>query len=65
MTDPGRRQGAAIAGPLLVLAALALAWGCNWPFMKIVFAELPVWGFRAVSGLVAGVALIAVARMRS
>jgi drug/metabolite transporter (DMT)-like permease len=64
VTDPGRRQGAAIAGPLLVLAALALAWGCNWPFMKIVFAELPVWGFRAVSGLVAGLALLAVARMR-
>jgi len=59
-----RRQGAAIAGPLLVLAALALAWGCNWPFMKIVFAELPVWGFRAASGLVAGLALLAVARMR-
>jgi len=40
-------------GALLTLAALALAWGCNWSFMKLVFAEFPIWGFRAVSGLVA------------
>lgn len=64
MSAAGRRERGSIAGPLLVLAALALAWGCNWPFMKIVFAELPVWGFRAVSGLVAGLALLAASRMR-
>ncbi len=64
MSDAARRRGATIAGPLLTLAALALAWGCNWPFMKVVFAELPVWGFRATSGLVAGLALLAVARLR-
>ena len=53
MTAPQQRAG---AGALATLAALALAWGCNWPFMKIVFAEFPVWTFRGASGLTAGLA---------
>ncbi|MFO0295830.1 MAG: DMT family transporter [Rhodospirillales bacterium] len=60
MTAPQQRAG---AGALATLAALALAWGCNWPFMKIVFAEFPVWTFRGASGLTAGVAVLALARL--
>ena len=51
-------------GALLTLAALALAWGCNWSFMKLVFAEFPIWGFRAVSGFIAGLAILAFAASR-
>lgn len=50
-------------GALATLAALALAWGFNWPFMKIVFAEFPVWTFRGASGLTAGIAVLALARL--
>jgi len=39
----------------LLLAALTVGWGLNWPMMKIALAEVPVWTLRAVS-LVAGAA---------
>ena len=32
-----------------LLAALSLFWGLNWPGMKIVLTELPVWWFRSMS----------------
>ena len=32
----------------LLLAALTLGWGFNWPTMKIALAEIPVWTFRAI-----------------
>ncbi|UCH49909.1 MAG: DMT family transporter [Betaproteobacteria bacterium] len=31
----------------LLLAALTLFWGLNWPMMKLALAELPPWTFRA------------------
>ncbi len=34
--------------PYLLLASLSLFWGLNWPGMKIILAELPVWWFRAL-----------------
>ncbi len=37
-----------IAG-FFLLAALSLFWGLNWPGMKIVLGELPVWWFRSMS----------------
>ncbi len=48
---------------VLLLAGLALAWGCNWPMLKVSVAEVPVWQFRAVTGLVAGAVLMAMARV--
>ncbi len=30
----------------VLLAMLTFFWGINWPFMKIVLGELPVWWFR-------------------
>ncbi len=32
-----------------LLGALSLFWGINWPGMKIVLMELPVWWFRSMS----------------
>lgn len=45
----------------LMLASLGLFWGLNWPGMKIVLEELPVWWFRSLSvgGGAAGLLAIA------
>ncbi len=60
--------GAGAARPgiaaLATLSALAVAWGCNWAFMKLAFAELPVWGLRTWSLLAAGLVILAIARLR-
>lgn len=46
-----------------LLAALALAWGLNWPAMKVALQEMPVWTFRAATTLVAGACLLGLARL--
>jgi drug/metabolite transporter (DMT)-like permease len=33
----------------VLLGALTLGWGLNWPMMKIALAEVPVWTLRAMS----------------
>jgi drug/metabolite transporter (DMT)-like permease len=48
---------------LVLLVGLSFAWGINWPFMKIVFAEIPLWTFRAWSCFIAGLMLLALARL--
>ncbi|HEX2113105.1 MAG TPA: DMT family transporter, partial [Alphaproteobacteria bacterium] len=48
---------------LLLLLGLAFAWGINWPFMKIVLREIPLWTFRAWSCFAAGLMLLALARL--
>ncbi len=42
----------------LLLAALSLSWGCNWPVMKIALAEIPPWTFRMLCLVSGGVGLI-------
>ncbi len=44
---------------LILLVGLSFAWGINWPFMKIVLQEIPLWTFRAWSCLAAGLMLLA------
>ena len=44
----------------VLLASLGLFWGLNWPGMKIVLAELPVWWFRAMSVGVGAFGLLAI-----
>ena len=34
--------------PYLLLASLSLFWGLNWPGMKIILSEIPVWWFRSL-----------------
>jgi drug/metabolite transporter (DMT)-like permease len=34
--------------PYLLLAALSLFWGLNWPGIKIIVSEVSVWWFRAL-----------------
>lgn len=47
---------------LLLLGALALGWGLNWPIMKIVLSEVPPLYFRAISLILGGSGLLAIAR---
>ena len=32
----------------ILLAALTFFWGLNWPAMKLVLSEIPVWWFRSI-----------------
>ncbi len=51
-----------LLAPLLI-AGLALGWGLNWPAMKIALQEIPLWHFRVGTCLVAGTALLLIARL--
>ncbi len=57
-----------LAGRSLALVVLvSVGWGLNWPMMKIVLNEMPVWSFRAfglVLGAVAFFLLAVVMRQR-
>jgi drug/metabolite transporter (DMT)-like permease len=44
-----------------LLASLGLFWGLNWPGMKIVLGELPVWWFRSMSVTAGAAGLLAIA----
>lgn len=47
---------------LFLLAALTLAWGLNWPMMKLAVTEIPVWSFRTLGIGAGSVGLFAIAR---
>ena len=51
-------------GGIILLAILWLVWGTTWPAMRIVFTELPVWQFRAVTCGVAGLSLVILGMMQ-
>lgn len=45
----------------VLLVGVAFGWGFNWPMMKLILTEIPVWQFRAVSGISAGFLLLLLA----
>jgi drug/metabolite transporter (DMT)-like permease len=45
----------------LLLAALTLFWGINWPGMKLALAEIPVWWFRSICLICGGAGLLGLA----
>ncbi|MFT5115713.1 MAG: drug/metabolite transporter (DMT)-like permease [Parasphingorhabdus sp.] len=47
----------------ILLAAITLFWGLNWPGLKIITAELPVWWFRTSCLLVGGSLLLLLSRL--
>lgn len=49
---------------LILLGILTLVWGTNWPLFAYAVREVSVWTFRAVAVTIAGVVLLAVARVR-
>ena len=48
---------------LVLLAALSLFWGLNWPIMKTVLSEVPPLYFRAGCLLVGGMGMLGIARL--
>lgn len=45
---------------LLLLAALTLVWGFNFPVMKIALGEVPIWWFRSACVIFGGVGLLSI-----
>ena len=62
---PNQGASAPALPPLgfLLLAGLTLFWGGNWPAMKIVLGEIPVWPFRSMCLIAGGVALLTISRL--
>jgi drug/metabolite transporter (DMT)-like permease len=62
---------AATAGPqtdelsrsgLLLLLALTITWGLNWPMMKLALQEVQPWAFRSLCLMIGGTSLLALTR---
>jgi drug/metabolite transporter (DMT)-like permease len=51
-------------GAFLLLAALSILWGLNWPAMKIALSEIPVLPFRALCLMISGPILLGIAALR-
>ena len=49
---------------LLLMAMVAFAWGLHWPISKFAFAEIPPLSYRTFGILVAGIVLLAIARLQ-
>jgi drug/metabolite transporter (DMT)-like permease len=45
----------------LLFPAITFCWGSNWPAIKLSVLEMPIWQYRAVTAIAAGVVLLAVA----
>ena len=48
---------------LILLAALTLFWGLNWPIMKMVLSEVPPLYFRGCGLLLGGMGMLLIARL--
>ncbi|MCB1835850.1 MAG: DMT family transporter, partial [Geminicoccaceae bacterium] len=48
---------------LILIAAISILWGLNWPAMKFVVGELDPWTFRVFSVYGAGLTLLLIARL--
>ena len=46
---------------IVLLVALTITWGLNWPMMKLALLEVPPWTFRSLCLMVGGSALLALA----
>ncbi len=51
------------AGGILLLIALTIFWGLNWPMMKLALAEVPPWTFRTLCLMIGGSTLLLLTRL--
>ncbi|MGI9438024.1 MAG: DMT family transporter [Geminicoccaceae bacterium] len=47
---------------ILLLIALSITWGLNWPMMKLALQDIPVWTFRTLCLTLGGSTLLLLAR---
>ena len=59
--DPSPEPTRLPARGLLLLGLLTLAWGVNWPILKIASTGLPLLPFRAICALSVGVLMLTIA----
>jgi len=45
----------------LLFPAITICWGSNWPAIKLSVLEMPVWQYRAVTAIAAGLLLLGLA----
>jgi drug/metabolite transporter (DMT)-like permease len=60
----GRPSSGRLSAPglaFLLLAAVSLCWGINWPIMKVALAEVPVWSFRLLCTAAGAAGLLGIA----
>lgn len=56
--------GARVGGlGLLLLLAITVVWGLNWPVMKFIVGEVPVWIFRTICLVGGGLGMLAICRL--
>jgi drug/metabolite transporter (DMT)-like permease len=55
-------SGSLAPGAIVLLVALTITWGVNWPMMKLALLEVPPWTFRSLCLMVGGGALLILAR---
>lgn len=55
-----RRAEALPPAGFVLLAALSVFWGLNWPAMKLALTEIPVWPLRTLCLIAGGGALLAI-----
>lgn len=48
---------------LLLIIGVSLFWGVNWPIIKIILAEIPVWTFRMLCLVCGGLGLLGLVRI--
>lgn len=65
MSEPSNRRSDEALKAKLLLIALALAWGINWPANKIALAEVGPWTFRVVGLALGGVLMLLLATWRN
>jgi drug/metabolite transporter (DMT)-like permease len=47
---------------ILLLVALTITWGVNWPMMKLALLEIQPWAFRSLCLVIGGLSLLALTR---
>jgi drug/metabolite transporter (DMT)-like permease len=57
-----REPGALPRSGLLLLLALTITWGVNWPMMKLALLEVQPWAFRSLCLMIGGLSLLALTR---
>ena len=63
MTQTQRRADRLPATGYVLLVAMTVLWGINWPIMKIALGELPVWTFRSLCLVGGSLGLLVIARL--
>ncbi len=48
---------------ILLLIVLSIAWGVNWPMMKLALQDIPIWTFRTLCLMVGGSTLLLLTRL--